>query len=254
MNYESLYPDASIAFTPFAFANTGIIKAQTILKLDTYTLIGVPFQFSMRRGVLLASLSRDEIVFFKRFTGAASSLNLQVQRADQREPVKIFARCQVAAIGPMKDREGAALLVLEWKPIPPDLAELLGQYLDLVERLKAEAGDFRDKSVLIDAANAKRLGYNNYAVLRKGAEQCKVALFSLAANRADFLVPMREPDRGPGEEVILDLYFLKYRFAIPAKITGSQRLPTGIQRCKAELSFSPELVHILEDWFFSRQR
>lgn len=252
MNYEEQYPEATIQFNPFAFANTGIIKAQTLLKLDTYTLIVVPLQFSMKRGILLASLSRDEVVFFKRFTGAAASLSLQVQRADQKEPIKIFTRCHVATVGQMKDREGMALVVLDWRPIPPDLADLLGRYLDLVERLKVEAGDFKDKSVVIDAGNAKRLGYNNFAVLRKGQEQFKVALFSLAANRADFLMPLRDPDREPGEEASLDLFFLKYRFNVAGTIVSAQRLPTGVQRCRMELSFSPELVHLLEDWFLSR--
>lgn len=252
MNYETQYPDSTIQFNPFAFANTGIVKAQTLLKLDTYTVIAIPFQFTMKRGILLASLSPNEVVFFQRFRGTAASLSLQVQRSDQKEPVKIFARCTLAAIGQMKDREGVALIALDWKPIPPDLAELLGGYLDLVQRLKVEAEDFRDKAILIDVAAAKRLGYNNYAVLRKNGEQFKVALFSLAANRADFLVPMRDPDRNPGEEVVLDLYFLKYRFGVTAKIATSQRLPTGVQRCRADLAFSPELIHILEDWFWSR--
>ena len=252
MNYEEQYRGFTVQFNPFAFSNTGIIKAQTILKIETYNLIAVPFQFTMTRGILIASLSGDEIAFFRRYVGTTASLNLQVQRGDQKEPVKIFARCHVATIGQMTGREGVALIVLDWKPIPPDLAELLGNYLDLVERLKVEAVDFKDKAVLIDAANAKRLGYNNYAVLRSKEGQYKVALFSLAANRTDFLLPMRDPDRPAGEAVSLDLFFLKYRFNVAATIVSSQRLPTGVQRCKAELSFSPELIHILEDWFWSR--
>ena len=252
MNYEEQYKGATVQFNPFAFSNTGIIKAQTNLKIETYSLMTVPFQFSMTRGILIASLSGDEISFFKRFVGTTTSLNLLVQRGDQKEPVKIFARCHVATIGQMAGREGVALIVLDWKPIPPDLAELLGNYLDLVERLKVEAGDFKDKAVVIDAANAKRLGYNNYAVLRAAAGQFKVALFSLAANRADLLLPMRDPDRSVGEAISLDLFFLKYRFNVAGTIATAQRLPTGVQRCRAELAFSPELVHILEDWFWSR--
>ncbi len=251
MNYEEFYASATVQFNPFAFSNTGILKAQTILKVDTYSLIAVPFQFSMTRGILIASLSRDEITFFSRYVGTTASLNLVVQKADQKEPVKIFARCQVSTIGQMKGRDGVALFALAWKPIPPDLASLLGGYLDLVERLKVEAADFKDKSIVIDPANAKRLGYNNYAVLRAKEGQFKVALFSLAANRADFLLPMRDPDRIPGEEVSLDLFFLKYRFNVAGKILSSQRLPTGVQRCRAELAFSSELVHILEEWFNS---
>jgi hypothetical protein len=249
MNYIEAYPDATVQFSPFAFSNTGVIKSQTVLKLDTYSLVTVPWQFSMTKAILLGSFSLDEISFFQRFRASVASLSLGVQRPDERQPIKVFARCTVSAIGPMKDKKGIALIVLEWKPMPPDLAEILGRYLDLVERLKVEVGDYKDKFIQISPTTAKRLGYNNYAVLRKGGEQAKIALFSLASNRLDFLESMNSPDRLVGEQVVIDLFFLKYRFSVSGTIDSATRLPTGVQRSKLVIGFSAELMHILEEYF-----
>ncbi|MEI6877039.1 MAG: hypothetical protein WCL50_18145, partial [Spirochaetota bacterium] len=106
LNYEEQYGDATVLFNPFAFANTGLIKSQTVLKLDTYSLMTIPWQLGMKRGVLLGSFSKSEIVFFQRYKGTLAGLTLAVQRPDARDPFKIFSRCHVTGFGQMKDKEG----------------------------------------------------------------------------------------------------------------------------------------------------
>lgn len=253
LSYEAQFKDATASFSPFAIQNTGIVQSQTLLKVDTYAVACVPYQFGMSRGVLAASFSKDEIAFFQRYKGSLAGLALAVQRPDARLPEKIFARCQLSAIGAMKGRDNVGLVVCEWKPIPPDLAKVLGEYLMLVEKLRVEYGDFKDKSVQVGAETAKRLGFNNYAVMTLGGEQHKLALFSLAVNRLEFLMPLRSPDMVPGTEASFSLFFLKYRFSVAGTIESSERLPTGIQRVRASIGFSPELVHLLDDYFASRR-
>jgi len=252
INFEEQYKDATVFFSSFAFSNTGLIKSQTTLKIDTYSLMTVPWQFGMRRSVLLGFLSADEIGFFQRYKGGAASLTLAIQKPDAREPIKIFSRCQIAGLGQMKDREGVGMIVIDWKPLPPDLAEMLGNYLSLLDRLKVEQGDFKERMVQIGPETAKKLGYNNYAVLSKGGEKHKIALFSIGSTRLEFLMPAAAPDQKPGDKAAFEMYFLKYRFAVAGTIEASGRLPTGVQRCKASIEFSPELVHILEEYFYSR--
>jgi len=252
IDYEEQYKDSTVFFSSFAFTNTGLIKSQTTLKIDTYTLMTVPWQFGMRRSVLLGFLSADEIGFFQRYKGSAASLTLAIQRPDANQPFKIFSRCQVAGLGQMKDRDGVGMIVIDWKPLPPALAEILGEYLSLLDRLKVEQDDYRNKVVSINPENARKLGYNNYAVLAKGSEKHKIALFSLGANRLEFLMPMAAPEQKAGDKAVFEMYFLKYRFAVAGEIEASSRLPTGVQRCKATIAFSPELVHILEEYFTSR--
>ncbi len=249
LNYEARFADALVQFTPFAIKSMGLVQGQTSLKLDAYTLACVPYQFSMRRAVLAASLSKDEIVFFQRFKGSLVGLAIAFQRADARAPIKVFCRCQLSAVGLMKDREGVGLVVLDWKPIPPDLAQVLGEHLEFTERLRIEFDDFRDRRIPINPDSAKRLGYNNYVVMSLGGNQLKLALFSLAANRLEFLLPMQAPDLEQGAPVLFSLFFLAYRFSVPGTIEAAVRLPTGVQKASAKIEYSPELVHILEEYF-----
>ena len=249
LNYEAQFGDAPLYFNPFAVHCTGIIKAQTLLKVDTYNLACVPYQFSMKRGILAGVFSKDEIAFFQRFKDSLAGLGLVFQRPDQREPMKIFCRCQIGAIGMMKEREGVGLIVCDWKPIPPDLAQVLGEHLMLLERLKLEFGDFRDKVVPITPDSAKRLGFNNYAIMSCAAGQQKLALFSIAVNKLEFLAPLRSADLVVGEKVSFALFFQRYRFSVSGGITGSERLQTGVQRGRAAIDFSPELVQLLEEYY-----
>jgi hypothetical protein len=250
LSHEEQFKDATVSFSPFVQYSTGIIQSQTVLKVDTYNLICVPYQFTMGRAVLLASLSKDEVAFFQRFTNALAGLTILVQSPTAREPNKIFCRCMITGIAAMKGRDRVGIIACEFKPIPPDLAAILGEHLMRVERLRAQWSDYRDRVVAVNPASSRQLGFNNYAVMTAGAEQHKLALFSLAVNRLDFLMPMRSPDIAPGTQVSFSLYFQRFRFTVGGKIGSSKRLPTGIQRLGATLEFSPELCDVMSDYFF----
>jgi len=251
MSYEDQYRDIVIPFSPFVLNSTGIIQSQTSLKVDTYTLACVPYQISMSRAVLIGAFTKDEIVFFQRFKGALAALTLTVQRATAKEPEKIFCRCQISAVGQMKGRDRVGLIVCEFKPIPPALANTLGEHLLDVDKLRAQWEDLRDKTVRVDPATSQRLGYNNYAVMSCGSELHKLALFSLAVNALTILMPMRSPDMVAGTPVSVTLYFRKYRFSVKGRIESSLRMPTGIQKLRVTMDFSPELCDLMSDYFFS---
>lgn len=251
LSYEEQFAEAPLYFNAFAVNSTGIVKSQTILKVDTYNLACVPYQFSMKRGILAGAFSKDEIAFFQRYKEAIAGLGLVFQRPDERSPMKIFCRCQLAAIAPMKEKEGVGLVVCDWKPIPPDLALVLGEHLSLLERLKLEYADFKDKAVPITPDTARKLGFNNYAIMSGEAGQQKLALFSVSANRLDFLLPLRSSDLQPGEKVSIALFFQRYRFTVSGLVEKSERLPTGVQRGRATIDFSPELVQLLEGYFLA---
>jgi hypothetical protein len=253
LSYENQFGDTTISFSPFVLSSTGILQSQTSLKVDTYSLVCVPYQLSMQRAVLIGAFSKDEIIFFQRFKGALAGLSFTVQRASSREPEKIFCRCQVAAVGQMRGREHVGLVVCDFKPIPPDLATILGEHLIRMDRLKAEWADFKDRVVQISPESSRRLGFNNYAVMNLGQAQHKLALYSLASNRADFLMPLRSPDVGVGTAASFNLFFQKYRFGVAGKVISSERLPTGVQRLRAEIDFSPELTDILSNYFFTQR-
>jgi hypothetical protein len=251
LSYEEQFKNESVNFSPFAIWNTGIAPSQTILTVDTYSLACVPYQFSMQRGVLLGALSQEEIVFFQRFKGALAGLGLSYKRPEEKKGSKVFCRCQIEAIGLMKGRDRVSLIVCSWKPIPPDLAQILGEYHLGIERLKAQYEDYRDKSLPVNPETAKKLGYNNFATMSVDGVQQKLALFTLAVNRLEFLLPLSAPDLGPGKAVVFSLFFQRYRFNVKGLIEGASRLPSGVQKAKATLEFSAELVQLLAEYFFS---
>lgn len=250
LSYEEQFRDAVVAFGPFALQSTGIIQSQTVLKVETYTLACVPYQLSMSKAILIGSFTKDEVAFFQRFKGALAGLTLSVQRPTAREPEKIFCRCQISGVGLMKGRDRVGLIVCDFKPIPPALAAILGEHLLDLERLKAEYKDFKDKGVMVDPASSRKLGYNNYAVLATGGDQQKIALFSIAVNRIEFLTPLRSADLAPGLPVSFSLFFQRYRMTVPGRIERAGRLPTGVQRASAVLDFSPELCDIISEYFY----
>lgn len=254
LSYEEQFADQSVGFSPYTLWSTGIVPAQTLLKVDSYSLACVPFQFSMRKAVLMGALSQDEIAFFQRYKGALAGLALSFQKAQDRTPIKVFCRCQVDTIGMWKGREGVGLFAFSWKPIPPDLIQILGEYHLSIERLRLQYDDLKGRSIQIGPEAAKKLGYNNYAVMTLDGVQHKLAVFSLGAGQAEFLLPLKSPDLAEGGSFSLSLAFIRYRFALKGKILKAERLPSGVQKVKAGLEFSPELVELVSEYFFSNHR
>lgn len=249
LNYEEQFKDVVVSFSPFVLGSTGIVQSQTSLKVDTYSLACVPYQVSMSRVVLICAFSKDEIVYFQRYKGALAGLTLSIQRPTVKELEKIFCRCQVAGVGALKGRDGVGLVVCDFKPIPPDLAQLLGDHLLGLETLRVRWQDYKDKAVQVNPENSRRLGYNNYAVMTAGGTPLKLALYTLSVNRLEFIMPFKSPDLAPGTQVSVSLYFQKYRFSVSGKIEQAERLSSGVQKVRAGIDFSPELSDLMSAYF-----
>jgi hypothetical protein len=251
LSYEEQFKDVVVSCSPFVLHSTGIIQSQTSLKVDTYTLACVPYQLAMKRAILIGSFSKDEILYFQRYKGALAALTLSIQGPSAKEPEKIFCRCQISAVGLMKGRDRVGLIVCDFKPIPPALAQILGEHLVGLETLKIQWQDFRDKAVQVSPEVSRKLGYNNYAVMAAGGEQLKLALYTLAVNRLEFLMPLRSPDLLPGSPAAISLYFQKFRFTVNGAIEKALRLPSGVQKVSASIEFSPELCDLMSEYFFA---
>jgi len=241
------------SITPFAQARMGLKSGQTAIKLDTYNIVCVPYRLSMNKAVLIASFSREELAFFQRYVNGLAGLTLIFQPGNSPNPLKIFARSMVGSISAMAGRESVGLIEMVFKPIPPDLLTILGEYFMLLDRLKVEFEDFKAKPVPINPDNAKLMGYNNYAVLIYEKIEAKIALFALTSDSLDFLVPLNGPVLEQGKPVQLKLFFQRYQFSVPGIIASVNKLPNGVQKAKATIQFSPELVAIIEDFRFAER-
>jgi hypothetical protein len=243
----------NVTFSPFVIKKTGLQQAQTLLKIDAYSLICIPFQSSNVQVSLLASLSKDEVTFFQRYKGALGGLNMVFQAGTSTLPLKLFARCEIASVLPMKGRENAALINAIYRPCPQDLSRILSEYKLTLMRLKAERDDYHGRDVKISPDTAKSMGYNNYAVLTVGTVQHKAALYSVSSSAAELLLPMHTPSLNVGSPCSLKLYFQRYQFSVQGSVKEALRQPSGVQRLRTELAFSPELVEILGSYFIQQR-
>lgn len=247
------YESETAAINQFATAQMGLAAGQTALKVDQYVIACVPYRLSLKGATLVAVFSRDELVFFQRYNGALAGLTLIFQPSGSAQPLKIFARCTIKSLSPMKGKDSIGLIILEWKPCPPDLEAIVGDFFLLLDRLKVEYEDFRDKRIAMNAEVAKSMGFNNYATIRYEGQETKAALFALASNKLEFLVPIQAPTMEIGKEAQVKLFFRAYQFQVAATVAESAKLPNGAQKLAVTIGFSPELVDLIEHYRFSER-
>lgn len=252
-NLYEQYENDTIAVSPFAQSHMGLLTGQTAMKIETYMIACVPFRLSMKGAMLLGAFSREELVFFQRYAGSLAGLSLVFQPGNSPQPLKIFARCVLKSVAPMQGKESIGIITVEWKPCPPDLLGIIGDYFLLLDRLKAEYQDFKAHRISINAASAHTMGYNNYAVLQYGGGQHKAALFALASDRLEFLLPMNTPPLEQGGKLSVKLYFRVAQFSVAAQVAELTRLPNGAQKATLAIGFSPELVDIIERYRFAER-
>ncbi len=247
------FENAVASITPFAQARMGLKPGQTVVKIDTYNIVCVPYKVSMGGAVLIASFSREELAFFQRFVNGMAGLTLIFQPGSSANPLKIFARCLLKSVNAMKGRESVGLIEVGFKPCPPDLESILIDYFMLQDRLKVEYEDFKGKPISINPTSAKAMGYNNYTMLSYEGTQVKVATFALASDSLDFLVPMNGPVLDQGKPVQAKLFFQSFQFVVAGSLSEVVRLQNGVQKIRATLQFSAELVSIIEQYRFAER-
>lgn len=247
------YGDSILAFTPFSMKKTGLIQGQTILKLDKYDISCIPYQLSMKKCVVLATLSQNELLLFQKLKEGLASLTLVFQRDGRPAPMKIFFRCTIQQMGMMKGKDNLSLIALEIKNCPADLAAIIADYMALMDRLRLQFDDYKAKQIQITPQSSKLLEYNDYATVQFGAEQSRVQLFSLSTAKAEFLVPHGKALPAPGSPCPLKLYFQKYQFTAAGKIASAVALPSGVGKVSLDIDFVPELVEIV-DYFYFKSR
>jgi len=247
------FRDQEIQVTPFASARMGLLAGQTVLRIDTYNIICMPFRLSMSGAKLLASFSREEMVFFQRYLKGLAGLTLMMQPANSPQALKIFARCLLKGINPMSGREAVGLIEVDWKPCPPDLVTMTGDYLMLLDRLKQEYEEFKTNLIQINGENSKLLGYNNFAELFHEKQKVRVAIFLLGTSRLDFLIPVSGPSLAKNQAIQIKLFFQSFQFMVRGNVSEHLVLPNGAQKIRADIEFSAELVDIIEHYRFTER-
>ena len=247
--YRERYAEQLIRFNPYALKKTGLLQAQTLLKLEDYVLICAPYHLGMQRVVLLVILSRDEVNFFQQFLNKPCSLNLAFQRPVNRSHVNPSVRGLLIRLGPVKGRNNVCLFELAYKNCPDELADIIGDYLKSYESLRTQFASFKDRVVAVDEATARTLRFNNYVESQVGPRKVQSRLVSLSVNRVVLDLPASLPPPEPGQAIVSKLYFQLYQFAVTGLVESVTQGQGGARRTTFQIDFTPELVEIMDDYF-----
>jgi hypothetical protein len=251
--YLARFGEQSIACSQYALTKLGVDKGNCILKIEDYVILCVPFQFGFKRSLFLASLSNQELTFFQRYVNGIVGLSIAFlpPGGKQQTPIKFFIRCILAAVGQMKGRENVGILVVDYKTTPGDLISMLGGFLESQERFRAQYEDYGSTTIKMTPEIAKIMGYNMYATITEPSVQSKrIQIYSLNSKTLEHLEAAGTALRPPGSAVAYQLFFKKYRISVAGTVSATNALPQGLVRTVSNLAFSPELVEIIDDYWY----
>jgi hypothetical protein len=250
--YLARFSEQSIACSQYALTKLGVDRSHCSLKIDDYVILCVPFQLGFKRSLFLASLSKQELTFFQRYLNGIVGLSIAFNPDSRSEPVKFFIRCTLSTVGQMKDRENVGLFVVDFKSSPDDLVVMLGSFLEQQDRLRFQYDDYGKTMIHVTPEVSKMLGYNMYATIMSPGDPAKrIQVVNLNSKIIEHLEAAGSPVRKTGFSVAYQLFFQKYRISAAGTVETAAQLPQGIVRTVSNLSYSPELVEIIDDYWLS---
>jgi hypothetical protein len=250
--YLARFGDKSIACSQYALAKLGVDRAHCSLKIEDYVILCIPFQFGFKRSLFLASLSKQELVFFQKYANAIINLSISFIPEGRTEPLNFFIRCTLAQIGQMKDRENVGLFVVDFKNTPDELVRILGTFLELQDRLRFQYDDYGKTLIHVTPETAKLMGYNMFASVMDGTPQGRrIQLVNMSSKVLEHLEAAGSQVRAPGTAMNYQLFFKKYRITASGTVETAAQLPQGIIRTVSKLNFCPELVEVIDDYWLN---
>lgn len=248
--YAEKYPDQSIRFTPYALKKTGLVQSQVFLGIEDYMLICAPLQLSMTKGVFLVVLTPQEITFFQQFQKKLCTIHLTFQVTQGKKPLTLFIRASLDRVGPVKGRQNICMMEAVIKSCPNDMVEIIGEYIEAYNALKAQFQTFQEKKITVNAENARLMRYNNYSELIIGTAKTRCNLLSLSVTSLILRPSIEVPGLSVGDSCGARLYFQVYQFTVNGKVAWVDRTPDGQQMVTVIIDFAPELIEIVDDYYY----
>jgi len=250
--YLTRFGTKTIPCNPYALAKLGIDRASCSFKIEDYLLICVPYQLGFKQSIFMASLSTQEIGFFQKYINHKGVLSISFNPEKKSKPVNFFIRCNINTIGQLKNRDNVGLLVLEMVTGPDEMIMFMGGFLENQERIAMQYGDYGNSIIRMTPETAKKMGYNHYATISgPGQQERRIQIFALTSKIIEHLEAAGAPSRALGSEVTYQIFFKKYRAFATGVINETATLPQGIVRTKSSLSLCPELVEIIDDYWYN---
>jgi hypothetical protein len=96
------------------------------------------------------------------------------------------------------------------------------------------------------------MGYNMFATVADGTpDGRRIQMVNLHSKMMEHLEAAGAPVRTAGTPINYQLFFKKYRVSVSGVVETAVQLPQGIVRTVSKMSFSPELVEILDDYWLN---
>ncbi len=92
--------------------------------------------------------------------------------------------------------------------------------------------------------------FNNYVELVFGAAKARASLTALSVNTLTLRLSVAPPGLAEGEACSAKLYFQVYQFTANGKVSGLQRSQDEQVLVSIAIEFTPELIEIVDDFFF----
>jgi hypothetical protein len=250
-NYLEKYGDRTIACTPYALLKLGVEKHKCMFKIEEYSIDCAPFQFGFKRSLFLAAIAPRELIFFQKYVNAIIGLSISFAPPN-RAPAKFLLRCNLVSLRQMKGRENTGLFVVDFKTTPEELIILLGGFLETYERLQNQFEEYGDLLIKMTPPAAKQLGYTLESVITEpGRGSRKIQILSLTSKSIEHMEAAGSPVRFPGTPVAYEVIAQKRRLLLTGSVVSADTLPQGLVRTVSRLSFSPELVEIIDDYWYT---
>jgi hypothetical protein len=249
--YLEKYSDRTITCTPYALSRLGVERNRCMLKMEEYSVNCTPFQFSFKRSLFLAAISPQELIFFQKYINAIIGLSISFAPPN-RAPAKFLLRCNLASLGKMKGRDNIGLFVVDFKTTPEELIILLGGFLESHERLQNLFEKYADALIKMTPPVAQQLGYHLESVITKpGGGSRKIRILSLTSKSIEHMEAEGSPVRLPETPVAYEVILRNRRLVLTGSVVSSEILHRGLVRTVSSLSFSPELVEIIDGYWYT---
>jgi hypothetical protein len=254
--YLARFSSQIITCSQYTLTKLGVDKSHCFLKIEDYMILCVPFQFGFKRSLFIASLSKQELEFFKKYVNGNVGLSMAFaapkQGSKNPEPVKFFIRCTLASLSPMSGRDNVGVFALDYKTTPDDLVVMLGGFLDGQDRIRTQYEDYGKTPFKMTPEVAKTLGYNMFAtVAEPNAEAKRIQIYRISSKTIEHLEAAGGKLHIPNTPVTYQLFFKKYRITTAGKVVTSSTLPQGLIHTISNLEYSPELVEIVDDYWYA---
>ncbi|MDR0443206.1 MAG: hypothetical protein LBH44_07370 [Treponema sp.] len=246
------YGDQTIHCNPYVLAKLGIDKAHCFVKIDDYMILCTPYELGFRKSLFIAALSKQEMGFFQKYINGIVGLSLSFasQSGKAHDNVKFLIHCNLAGITPVEGKDNIGIFELVYKAASDDLVVMFGNFLDTQNRIKNLYDTLANSPVKMTPETAKRLGYNLFGTIAEpNTEPKRIQVYLLSSKNIEHLEAEGSNIRTPGSAVVYQLFFRKYRVTVAGNIQSCTQLANGLVKTAATLSFSAELVEILDDYF-----